>query len=144
MELIWRHIVYMKLEKQLEKSLFELTVSNLKSGLRLKVAELMTSNRMQELNTLPGSNPILLLNKPPQGYVSLADEIGKDAEGVWYFDPKSRKLLYRFHRWRSWLFTAPAPWEGQISIQGHGDPHEENGKVKAKIEGVELIVKIRN
>ena len=85
----------------------EVTVVNIRSGLRLRVAELMTQDRLHEVGKLVDENPVRWLETPPPNYLGeLAHPAPKTlAQGNWYFDTTRRELVYLPHDNR--FFTAP-------------------------------------
>lgn len=83
-----------------EKTAMELTIMNMRSGLRLRVAELMMADRTNELGDLVQDNPIHWLEKPPANYLG---EIRNPRRAslppdTWYFDPDRRELVYLLRR----------------------------------------------
>jgi len=85
-----------------EKAAMELTVTNMRSGLRLQVAELMTQERLNEMGTLVKQNPVHWLETSPPNYLGeLAPPVPKTlAQGNWYFDTSRRELVYLPHNSR--------------------------------------------
>jgi len=79
-----------------ERTAMEVTVVNMRSGLRLRVAELMTQDRMPEVGKLVNENPVRWLETPPPNYLGeLAHPVPKTLEqGNWYFDTTGRELVY--------------------------------------------------
>jgi hypothetical protein len=90
-----------------QKAAMELTVVNMRSGLRLRVAELMTQDRLHEVGKLVNENPVRWLESPPPNYLGeLAHPVPKTLpQGNWYFDTTTRELVYLPHDNR--FFTAP-------------------------------------
>src|SRR5258706_5578640 len=84
-------------EELAEKMQVELTILNMRAGLRYQVADRIIKARTGELAALGGSNPVRWLERPPAGY---AGESGcASAEfmerGEWCFDPRAKELRYR-------------------------------------------------
>jgi competence protein ComGC len=79
-----------------EKTVMETTVINMRSGLRLHIAELMIQNKMNEMGKLARENPILWLEAPPPNYIGQLDHPGQHAipPGSWYFDEERQELVY--------------------------------------------------
>lgn len=79
-----------------EKTVMETTVVNMRSGLRLRVAELMVQGRMDEMDKLSRENPVSWLEAPPFNYVGPVDNPEQQAipPGSWYFDTTRRELVY--------------------------------------------------
>lgn len=84
-------------EELAEKTEVELTMRNIRAGLRYQVADRMILGRMGELAALDGSNPVRWLEHPPRNYVGerrAANLEGPD-KGEWCFDPDRKELRYR-------------------------------------------------
>jgi hypothetical protein len=128
-----------------ERSVFDWTARNLRIGLQLKVAHLMTVSQQEEMQALIGSNPALLLDERPLSrYAGEKSSIAADIkDGIWYFDISRRELVYRFHRRSPWLVEQANPSEGRLSIQARNRFGEKPGN-GVPIEGIELVVQIRN
>jgi hypothetical protein len=80
-----------------EKTEVELTIRNIRAGLRYQVADRMIHGRMSELAALSGSNPVRWIEHPPRNYVGerrAANLEGAD-KGEWCFDPGWKELRYR-------------------------------------------------
>jgi hypothetical protein len=79
-----------------ERAAMELTVVNMRSGLRLHVADLMTQGRLHEVGKLINENPVRWLETPPPNYLGeLAHPVPKTLpQGNWYFDTTTRELVY--------------------------------------------------
>jgi hypothetical protein len=83
-------------QEQAEKTAVDLTIRNIRSGLRFEVAERMIHGRGREIPELLAGNPVRWLQRPPAGY---AGEIGSRetwniAAGNWFFDVDARELGY--------------------------------------------------
>jgi general secretion pathway protein G len=124
-----------------ERTAMELTVVNMRSGLRLHMAELMTQDRLHEVGKLVNENPVRWLETPPPNYLGeLAHPVPKTlAQGNWYFDTTERELVYLPHDNRFFM----APWRDRkdamrfqvISVrQALG----KGGKSESRIEWVTL------
>ncbi|MFA6986497.1 MAG: prepilin-type N-terminal cleavage/methylation domain-containing protein [Arenimonas sp.] len=83
-----------------EKTAMELTIMNMRSGLRLRVAELMMADRTNELGGLVQDNPIRWLEKPPANYLGEIHNPQRARLPVdtWHFDPDRRELVYLLRR----------------------------------------------
>lgn len=80
-----------------EKAAMDITVMNMRTGLRYRVAELMLHNRMQEMAQVAAENPVRWLEAPPPNYLGeiTSSARGDVAPGSWYFDLGRRQLCYR-------------------------------------------------
>jgi len=85
------------LQEAAEKTAVEMTVMNIRTGLRNKTAELMMENRMPELPALLQENPVNWLEKPPENYVGERSDQDQIPPGSWYFDRKQQQLVYRLN-----------------------------------------------
>lgn len=83
-----------------EKHAMQMTIINMRSGLRLQVAELLIAERMDEVDDLVTENPINWLEAPPPNYLGeLRNPQRSTLPGnTWYFDPGRRELVYIPHR----------------------------------------------
>ncbi|HVY06681.1 MAG TPA: hypothetical protein VHB46_11960 [Burkholderiales bacterium] len=82
-------------QEQAEKTAMEMTVANIRSGLRYKVADLIMNNRVSEIPTLADDNPVNWLQGPPENYLGEFDGLPQsDPSGKWYFDRSTRQLIY--------------------------------------------------
>lgn len=80
-----------------EKSAMDITVMYMRSGLRLRVAELVMGDRMGEMDKLRHENPIGWLAAPPPNYAGPLRNPASSAipPGSWYFDSRRGELVYR-------------------------------------------------
>ena len=73
----------------------EMTVANMRSGLRYKVADLIMNNRLSEIATLVDENPVKWLASLPENYMGEFDSAPRTAiAGRWYFDRTKHELVY--------------------------------------------------
>jgi len=80
-----------------EKTEVELTILNIRAGLRFQVADRIMNGRTNELLALDGSNPVRWLERPPANYAGECRSANPDAiyRGQWCFDPDRKELRYR-------------------------------------------------
>lgn len=93
-----------------KNAVMEMTVSNLRSGLRLRVAELIMADRAAEIGRLAGQNPVQWLAAPPANYrgqLTQADAVGLAVDS-WYFDPDRKSLVYVLPKSEKFLETHTA------------------------------------
>lgn len=98
-----------------EKTAMEVTIMNMRSGLRLRVAELMMAERTNELGGLVQDNPIHWLEAPPANYLGEIHNPQRSRLPVntWHFDPDRRELVYLLRRNR---FFGDEPAEGTAVV----------------------------
>ena len=79
-----------------EKSAMEQVAMDLRSSVNLRVAELVLENRFAELGAMQAVNPMDLLAGKPRNYLGALDDpqSGSSAPGNWYFDKKSKEVVY--------------------------------------------------
>ena len=96
--LIWLMALYRfhELQELGEKTAVEMTISNVRSGLRWEMADRIMTQREASIVELAGSNPVRWMEKLPNEYLgefSAAPE--KFPPGSWYFDTQRKALYYR-------------------------------------------------
>ena len=79
-----------------EKSAMENTVMNMRSSLRLRLAQVLVRNDVDEGVRLSRDNPMNWLQEMPPNYAGEFDnpEPGAIAKGKWYYDRGKRELVY--------------------------------------------------
>jgi general secretion pathway protein G len=79
-----------------EKTEVQLTILNVRAGLRYQVSDRMMNGRMNELRELGDANPIAWLQQAPPGYAGelRSSEAESLPRGSWYFDAEARELRY--------------------------------------------------
>lgn len=92
-----------------EKHAMEMTIINMRSGLRLQIAGLLIAERMDEVGNLVTENPINWLEAPPPNYLGeLRNRQRSELPGnTWHFDPGRRELVY-IPRRGSFFWKVPA------------------------------------
>lgn len=87
-----------------EMTAMEMTVANMRSGLRYKVADLIMANRLSEIPTLADENPITWLGSKPDNYLGEYETAPQsDTAGKWYFDRTQRELVYTVNNGRHFV-----------------------------------------
>lgn len=84
------------LKAQAERVAMEQVIGNIRSGLTIRLAELMARGNLNDAARLAGTNPMLLLAVRPDNY--LGELFGSDPAalelGHWYFDSRAGALCY--------------------------------------------------
>ena len=75
-----------------EHARFESDLQTFKTGLQLRMAELISANREQELRELVRENPVRWLGKAPSGFAG--EYPARPENGLWYFDSNTHELVY--------------------------------------------------
>jgi general secretion pathway protein G len=75
-----------------EKAAMESTVRVIKTGLQIRLAELIITNRQGEAARLEAEDPMQWLDQKPANYAGSYRE--PPEPGAWYFDASERQLVY--------------------------------------------------
>lgn len=75
-----------------EHARFESELQIFKTGLQLRMAELISKNREKEARQLEIENPLRWLDKPPASFSGEYPE--RPQSGNWYYDSFNRELVY--------------------------------------------------
>lgn len=117
-------------QEQAEKAAMVQTVGIVRSALHLKLAELISRGRMQEIAKLVQANPMDWLAQLPENYLGeyYAPEQGEVPPGSWYFDRKDHTLVYWVDRGEHFK---PGP-DGRKHVRYrlklvYGEPLEKGG-----------------
>jgi len=124
-----------------EKAAMEMTVINMRSGLRLRVAELMMQGKMKEMAGLVHENPITWLAAPPPNYIGAFQNPEQHAipANAWYFDTRRHELVYMPGR-TSIFTTGPAHATAlRFRVAALIHPPVKSGEKIPKVEGVTLV-----
>jgi len=124
-----------------EKTSMEMTVINMRSGLQLRVAELMMEGKVDKMAGLLDENPIKWLAAPPTNYIGAFQNPEQHAisANTWYFDTRRHELVYI--PGRNSIFTAEPARATALRFRVTGivsPPAAGTGSV-AKVQGVTLI-----
>ncbi len=79
-----------------ERAVVQQTAASIRSGLQMRVANLLVRGRDPEIESLATRNPVDFLSEPPASYAGelLDQAAGALPVGSWYFEPKRRELVY--------------------------------------------------
>jgi len=126
---------------QAEKAAMEYTATMIKSALWLESANMMMTNRADEIVKLVERNPINLLAEKPANYLGEVDvnDISTLAGGNWVYDVRNRQLAYLVGR--KTYFT-PSQDGGYVVRYGinvlYGEIDLSSGKYEKYIAGITL------
>jgi len=79
-------------EERAEKAAMDYTLASIKTGLQIRMAELIIANRQAEVPQLERENPVQWLIEPPPSYVG--EYHAPLARGNWAFDSARRQIVY--------------------------------------------------
>ena len=92
------------LQEYAEMTAMNLTVANLRTGLRYKTGDLLIRDKVSEIATLADENPVNWLQNHPENYLGEFDlKPDADLRGKWYFDKTRRELVYTINNRRHFL-----------------------------------------
>jgi len=77
-----------------EKTVVENSILNLRSGLRFRVADLIIRGEAEKQAALARTNPVLLAERPPAGYIGEMRGAGNLPPGSWYYEQDRAELVY--------------------------------------------------
>lgn len=121
-----------------EKTVVEATLANMRSGLRYRIAELMTNGRMNEMDSLSRENPMSWLRAPPSNYLGQVAPTSEQRipPGSWYFDQRHHELIYLLRHSR---YFKPGP-DGQkvIRFRVITSTPKQAANTSARVEGISL------
>jgi len=92
-------------QEMAEKTAVEMTVMNMRTGLRYQVAAFLVHNQESDIAGLAGENPVKWLDRSPSNYLGELRKPRWDdiPPGNWYFDISTRELCYRVNRNRNFV-----------------------------------------
>lgn len=129
-----------------EKTVMEMTVINMRSGLRLRVAELMMEGSVDKIGSLVHENPINWLAAPPPNYIGQLTHPEQHAipANSWYFDTGRHELVYRLPRDK--LFGSGAAQEKTVRfrVTAVSHPQQKGEEGARKVGGVALTMITRH
>jgi hypothetical protein len=87
-----------------EMTAMQMTVANMRTGLKYKIADLIMNNRLSEIPTLADENPMNWLAERPGNYLGEFDSPPQDGTaGTWFYDKRNRELVYTVNNRRHFV-----------------------------------------
>lgn len=125
-----------------EKTVMEATVVNMRSGLRVRVAELMIGGRMAQMGGLLQENPISWLAAPPANYGGLLHRPDRQPPlpGHWYFDAARQQLVYFPQHQRFFQPATGNPIEVRWQVMARTSAAGLTRTPAGPVEGVSLVL----
>lgn len=123
-----------------EKTAMEMTVANMRSGLRYQIADLIINNRLSEIPTLADENPVNWLAGQPENYLGEFDSPPRDGTaGKWFYDKRNRELVYTVNNRRHFV-----PSSGQdFTIRYRAARIQGLARSSSRTTGVQAWVELR-
>jgi general secretion pathway protein G len=120
-----------------EKTAMEMTVANMRTGLRYQIADLIINNRLSEIPALADDNPVNWLAGQPENYLGEFDSLPDGTAGKWFYDKRNRELVYTVNNRRHFV-----PYSGRdftihyraARIQGPANTSARTSDVQAWVE----------
>lgn len=125
-------------------AVMEMTVSNMRSGLRLRVAELMMADRATEIAQLVGQNPVTWLDSPPANYggdLTTTEAVGT-GQDRWYYDIDQKVLVYVFPYDGQFLETNTKRRTLKVDVMATQAARSEGGGPMSVAQGVALTTRV--
>jgi type II secretory pathway pseudopilin PulG len=119
-----------------EKAAFESTLRLVKTGLQIRLAELIITNREGEARTLEQEDPTTWLSEKPATFAG--DYREPPERGTWYFDSGSRQLIYVVNNGQSLVARESAGMQ-QLRFQTKLIVAPFGPQSVAKVVGVTLV-----
>jgi general secretion pathway protein G len=107
-----------KYQELAERAALEQNLAAVNVALALKFGALVSAGRAAQVEKEVGANPVGLLARPPENYLGelYAPEVASLRKASWYFDLKSRELVYVPGRSRHLSFSQAVP-DGAIRFR---------------------------
>ncbi len=120
-----------------EHARFESELQIFKTGLQLRMAELISKNREQEARQLEAESPVRWLDKPPATYAGEYPD--RPQSGNWYFDSSARELVYVVNQDRFMTTQDPRrPKQLRFRVRVRYQPVDAPGGRVSAIAGITL------
>lgn len=104
-------------EEYAEKTAMEVSIANMRAGLRAQVGTLLVADRAAEIAGLAGGNPTDWLEVPPENYVGeYRGRPVQDSRGDWYFDATRRELVYTANSQRHFVASPDDGYTVRLKI----------------------------
>jgi prepilin-type N-terminal cleavage/methylation domain-containing protein len=126
----------MVMSAKAERYAMDQVLGSLRSGIQIRVAELIATNRAGEIAALAGTNPMRRLAELPPNY--LGELFGPDPAvlqaGNWYFDTRERALVYLVDNEQFFDSALPPPARAFFAIEPVFDDTDRNGRYDAGVD----------
>ena len=128
------------LQEYAEMAAMDLTVANMRTGLRYKTGDFLIRDKVSEIATLADENPVDWLQNPQENYLGEFDlPPDADLRGKWYFDKTRRELVYTVN---NKLHFVPASSQ-DYALRWHAvrlpANETDNSAGKSNVQWVELV-----
>ena len=118
-------------EELAEAAVVQLTVRNIRSGLRYQIADRLVQGRESEMAQLLAANPVTWLESAPDGYVGNVRnfDVGSLPRGSWFYDEDRGEVGYvpRHSLYLSLPFGESAILRWRVQALRSSSPREVEG-----------------
>ena len=123
-----------------EKTAMEMTVANMRTGLRYQIADLIINNRLSDIPTLADENPVNWLAGQPENYLGEFDSPPRvGTVGKWFYDTRKRELVYTVNNRRHFV-----PYGGaDFTVRYQAARIQGPANTSARTSGVQVWVELR-
>jgi prepilin-type N-terminal cleavage/methylation domain-containing protein len=128
------------LQEFAEMTAMELTVANLRTGLRYKTGDLLMRDKVSEIATLADENPVDWLENHPENYLGEFElKPDTDLRGKWYFDKTRHELVYTVNKGRHFLPAGDQDYALRWHAVRIGAKEESTSGSKSNAQWVALV-----
>jgi general secretion pathway protein G len=124
-----------------ERVAMETVAGTLRSAIGIKVAEHIVRQDVAGLSRLEGSNPMDRLSELPGNYLGELDnpDPARLVDGNWYFDTRSRTLVYLVRNKGFFTGGLPDPPRARFAVRLVYDDRNRNGRFDAGVDAIEGV-----
>ena len=127
------------LQVDAERVTMQTVVGTLRSSIGMKVAESIVKSKVAGLAKFAGSNPMNLLAETPHNYLGEFDGVDPAslADGNWYFDKRTRMLVYLVRNKGFFAGGLPNPPRASFTVKLVYSDKNGNGLFDQGIDEIE-------
>lgn len=123
-----------------EKTAMEMTVANMRAGLKFKIADLIMNNRLSEIPTLADENPMDWLAERPDNYLGEYDSPPQGStSGKWFYDKQDHELVYTVNNRRHFVPLAGEDFTVRYRVVRIQAPQLASGQAPRSQTWVQLV-----
>lgn len=130
------------LQVEAEQVAMEQVVGSLRSALGINVAMHLVTGDMAGIRSLEGSNPMDRLAEVPRNYLGALNGKPAGTGGAWYFDSRSRALVYRVRNADYFRGGAGSPAQARFAVQlvyEDRNPSQVAGSNRQEVVGARFV-----
>jgi hypothetical protein len=126
------------MKAQAERAAMEQVLGSMRSGLTIRMAELIAKGRANELATLAGGNPVRMLAQAPDNYLGelFGPRPAALQAGTWYFDTRERALYYLVESAEYFESPLGAPARARFAIRPVFEDVDRDGRFNPGVDSL--------